>query len=221
MSCQLLQPARREASWPNSARWIAFLKFMGMFYLLFFPVYFGTGWIAAPEKRSIGLYFDWEKDIPLVAWMVWPYLSLFPLFLLPLAHLRAEEIAVLSRQSTLALLIAGAFFILAPTRCGFAPTLVAGFNGHILSDVGAVDTVYNLAPSLHVVFGALILLACGERSPPFITMTYRLWLAIMAASTILVHQHHLLDVLSGFGLAIAVRRMAPFASGVRRLRVAS
>lgn len=73
----------------------------------------------------------------------------------------------------------------------------------------AVDTPNNLVPSLHVTFAALILLGCAERASRPLAWIYRLWLAVMSASTLFVHQHHLLDVATGLGLAAAVRRVFP------------
>jgi hypothetical protein len=62
-------------SWPDRARWIAFLKFMALFYALFFPFYFGAGQIAAGTRETFGLYWPWERDIPIVPWMIWPYID--------------------------------------------------------------------------------------------------------------------------------------------------
>lgn len=196
-------------SWPDGARWCAFLKFMGLFYLFFFPFYFGAGHLAAHTHDTFGLYWSWERDIPLVPWMIWPYMTLFSLFLLPLFHMNAGEISALSRQSTATLVIAGTVFLLVPTHPGFAPTLVEGLYRPLFGLLAVVDTPHNLAPSLHVAFSALILLGCAARTSPHLAWSYRFWLLVMSISTVLVHQHHIFDVISGLALASLTRRISP------------
>lgn len=198
-------------SWPDRARWRAFFKFMALFYVFFLPVYFGAGYFAAHAHDTFGLYWSWERRIPLVPWMIWPYLTLFSLFLLPLFHLTPGQISTLSRQSSATLAIAGAFFLLLPTHLGFAPNAVEELHRPLFGLLVAVDSPHNLVPSLHVAFGALILLGCAGRALPPLAWSYRLWLLVMSASTVLVHQHHILDVAAGLALALLMRRIFPFA----------
>jgi membrane-associated phospholipid phosphatase len=200
---------QKSISWPSRARWRAFLKFMALFYVFFFPVYFGAGNIAANMHDTYALYWDWERTIPVIPWMIWPYLTLFSLFLLPLFHMSSEQISVLSRQSTATLIIAGAIFLLFPTHSGFVHTSIVGLHEPLFGVLAMVDTPYNLAPSLHVAFGALILLGCAEQTSAVLAWSYRFWLLIMSASTVLIHQHHVFDVLSGLALALLMRRIFP------------
>jgi membrane-associated phospholipid phosphatase len=53
------------------------------------------------------------------------------------------------------------------------------------------------------------LLGCSEGAARPLKWIYAGWLIVLSASTILVHQHHLLDVATGLALAVAVRRMVP------------
>jgi hypothetical protein len=199
-------------SWPDGARWRAFLKFLGMFYLFFLPVYFGAGHIAARTHDTFGLYWSWERDIPLVPWMIWPYLTLFSLFLLPLFHMSAKQISALSRQSTATLAIAGVVFLLVPTHLGFPSIAVEGLHRPVFGLLAVVDMPHNLVPSLHVAFSTLILLACAARTSPQLAWTYRFWVLVLSTSTVLVHQHHVIDVISGLTLALIMRRLLPSAS---------
>lgn len=185
------------------------------FYAVFFPVYFGAACLSAAMGRSSSFYFDWENQIPLIAWMIWPYLSLFPLFLLPLLFMSPACMERLSGQSTLAILTAGAAFLAFPAQRGFAAAPVDSFHAPLFALVNMIDTPHNLAPSLHVTFGALLLLGSCEALPRRrgargigAPLCYT-WLAVMSASTVLVHQHHLADVASGLALAMAVRWLLP------------
>lgn len=195
---------------PDRERLLAYLRFLGVFCLVFFPVYAGCGWLTATTGRARDLYVDAELAIPLMPGMVWPYLSLYPLFLLPLFHLDPDALARLSRQSVATLLIAGLAYVLVPGRLGHAPVAdLPGVTGYLLAMVRAVDTPHNMAPSLHVAFSVLILSACMPSSRGVLAVAYPGWMALMAASALLIHQHHIVDVVTGAALALAVRQVMP------------
>ena len=202
--------ARRLPALPGGDAVLAYLRFLGAFYLVFIPVYIGGGWLTARLGRAYDLHAGWELSIPLVPAMIWPYVSLYPLFLLPLFHLRPDEMARLSRQSTATVLAAGLVFLLLPGRLGYVPVPdLPGLSGALTALVQTADTSHNLVPSLHVAFSWLVLLACVPTSPPLLAGAYIAWMVLMAASTLLVHQHHVLDVITGAALALAVRRLMP------------
>lgn len=196
-----------ELGWPDRRRWRAYGWFLLVFHATFFPVYFATGAVAAWSGRAVSAHLAFEAAIPLVPWMIWPYLSVVTLFTLPLLHLDPPAMAALSRRITVAISVAGVIFVAVPLRGGFAPVHVDSVEGLLIGWLGAVDTPHNLAPSLHVALGALVALACGRAASTAWRIALAAWMALLAASTVLVHQHHLLDVASGFGLALAVDRL--------------
>jgi membrane-associated phospholipid phosphatase len=198
-------------TWPDRSRCIAYLKFLALFCLFFFPVFFGAGYLQRASERPIDLYMAWETKMPFVPSMIFPYLSLFPLFALPLFHLSPQALGILSRQSTLALLIAGVVFVAAPARLGFAPRPTAGSLQPLYDFIDFVDSTrpFTAAPSLHVAFAALILLSCAAAAPRPLAAFYYVWLAVLSASTLLTHQHHLADVAGGLALALCVRAIFP------------
>ncbi|MCC2098371.1 MAG: hypothetical protein KDJ29_15855 [Hyphomicrobiales bacterium] len=191
------------------SRIIAWLRFVAIFCLVFVPVYVGGGWLAAASGRAFVLVLPGETGIPLVPWMVWPYLSLYPLFLMPLFHLDPPDMAVLTRQSVAVLAVAALAFVLLPGRLAYAVNPVEGLSGTVIALIRATDTPHNTVPSLHVAFAWLILLACLSRAGPRLAWLYRAWMALMAVSALLVHQHHILDIAAGAGLALAVRGLMP------------
>lgn len=200
----LIQPIR----WPEAACWRAYLRFLGLFLLFFVLVYFGLGSLAVWLGRSVDLYAAWETRIPCVPSMVWIYLSLYTVFTLPLLHMSSDQMAALSRQSTVMLLVAGATFLALPGRLGYLPATHPGIDGSILAFLDGLSgtTGHNLVPSLHVAFSALILLSCRDLVSRPLSLIYSVWLVLICASTVLTHQHHLLDVATGLALAISVRR---------------
>lgn len=199
-------PARNE--------WHAYLRFIAGFCALFFPVYFGAGYLTEGSGRAIAMYLPAETHIPLVPSMIIAYASLYPVFALPLLHMSATEMAVLSRQSTFSLLIAGACFLLIPGEMGFPPRNVDGWQTPLFDIIDAIDTKHNLVPSLHVAFAALIILAVIPRAPRLLAPLYALWLVWLTSSTLLVHQHHLIDVLAGFTVATLARTLFPYTTKI-------
>jgi membrane-associated phospholipid phosphatase len=205
-----LRPTIGSIRCPDAARWRAYLLFLGLFLPYFLLIYLGVGALVVWLGRSISLYAAWETQIPLVPFMVWVYLSLYTIFALPLLHMTPNQMAQLSRQSTVTLLVAGIGFLALPGQIGFPATSYTGIEGSILEFLDNLSaTRHNLVPSLHVAFSALILLGCRDLVSPALSRFYGLWLALMCASTLLTHQHHLLDVATGLALAIIVRRLLP------------
>lgn len=209
-------PDRPSSRWPDRAVIRAWIRFVGVFYAVFFPVYFGAGHLAARSGRALVLALPFEADIPLVPWMIWPYLSVGPLFLLPLLHLRADAIDRLARRTVATILVAGVVFVVLPQRALFPPRRVEGLEAPLFALLGAVDTPHNLAPSLHVAIGGLIVLAVVRGVPSPLAVVYAIWFAAMAISTVLVHQHHLVDVAGGLALALAIASVRPFGDAGRR-----
>ena len=199
--------------------WRGWLLFLGLFLLIFLPVYIGAGYLNAlwPE-RAWRLYLPWETQIPLVPWMVWPYLSLYTVYLLPLLHLDPAGLRRLALQSVAAVLVAGVVFLAFPSRSGFAPVDVDSLHGPVVRLIALVDTPFNLVPSLHVTCAALILLACAQVAAPRLRWAYFAWMAVLALSTVLVHQHHLIDIVAGFALAAAARLALPIRRGAGTAR---
>jgi len=196
-------------SFPDRERLFAYIRFLAIFCLFFFPAYIGGDWVASRSEQPLALYLQSELSIPFVPVMVWAYLSLYPLFLLPLFHLDFGQLSRLSRQSVAVILIAALGFVVFPAKLGFLPLPPNDENGLLITLIHAVDTPYNLVPSLHVAFTWLILLACAKNASAGLKATYTLWLVLISASTVLIHQHHLLDVATGALLAVIIRRLMP------------
>ena len=69
-----------------------------------------------------------------------------------------------------------------------------------------VDKPHNLMPSLHVVFSCLILFMCRDGANVVLRVLLFVWVVLIVASTVLVHQHHLIDALTGLAVVMLLRR---------------
>jgi len=85
--------------------------------LLFVVVYGTTSWLAS-MRPDVGIwYFGWEQYIPFVPWLIVPYMSIDLFFVVaPFLCTNMSELQALRRRMTLAILVAGAFFVVMPLR---------------------------------------------------------------------------------------------------------
>lgn len=144
--------------------------------------------------------------MPFVPEFIWPYLSMYVLFILPPFFLSPGDLKRLAKELILATCLAGAIFLIFPARLGFARTLPADSFYHTLfQGMFALDQPFNLVPSLHVVYSAAIVLAISARANTTARSLLFAWLALVMASTVLVHQHHFLDVFAGLALSLLMR----------------
>jgi hypothetical protein len=202
------KPDRREVA--VSLSWAAVLT------ILFFSVYGYCNWAAAASAARWRLWFDWERDIPFIAWMVWPYFSLFASFFLPMFALRRQALDILCRRLALTVAVSGAIFLMFPAELAFVRPVDPPNPGFAL--IYAWDLPHNLAPSLHISWAATILWSLRMVSPPLIRRLLETWFVVLCAAVLLTHQHHVIDVAGGilvacFSWRVIRRENWPFIRG--------
>lgn len=186
---------------PNRRLTGVYLRYCILIDVCFVLIYGGCNWLAEQRAETYKLYFHWELSIPFVPGMIWGYGSMLVLFFFPLFCLDEAQMSRLGRQILLALPVAGVVFLLFPGQLGFPrPAHVPGYNG-IYHFIYLVDYPHNLVPSLHIVFSTLIIWVLMERASAAGRWFYAAWLLVISVSVVLVHQHHLADVLGGYILA--------------------
>ena len=95
----------------KAARTSAFLS------VLFLVVYGTANWISSLRSDVGTLYFEWERRIPFVPWMIVPYMSIDLFFFLAAFLCRDErEQRVFARRVVFSILVAAAFFLLLPLK---------------------------------------------------------------------------------------------------------
>ena len=170
--------------------------------LLFISIYFFTNWSASQRLDPLHLYTSWELEIPLVPAFIWVYISAYLCCLLPLFLLTPDQIKAFGRSILKCILIAGAIFFLFPAKLGFPREhFVEGYDG-IYQLLYKLDQPYNLVPSLHVGLAvAMVQTVTTYVTHRGLRWALHVWVALIICSVVLVHQHHLLDVVTGFALA--------------------
>lgn len=176
--------------------------------IAFFSVYPTMNWLSEYRGISYKLHFDRELSIPFVYQAIWLYLSLYLLFLLPPFLLNCRELRKLAYVLILSTFACGLAYFIFPAKLGFERALPSeDFYQNIFQVMFKIDRPYNTAPSFHVVYVTAISLAIMRLwKNAFILSFLGIWTVALSASTILVHQHHLVDVFSAYLVVLAVSK---------------
>lgn len=190
---------RVDSTWRTYAFWFFWIS------VVFFTVYPLCNWVTAKRDVTLSLYFSQELSIPFVPEFVWVYLSLYLLFLAPPFFLEPKHMSALGRQLISATFFCGAVFLLMPAELGFERVIPEDpFYSALFARIFELDLPHNLVPSLHVAFSALILITLlNYVQTPMAKSIFGAWLVLICFSTVLVHQHHVIDVIAGLLVAIA------------------
>ena len=176
--------------------------------ILFAVIYFGMNWITARRTDRYHLYFDWELAIPFVPAMIYGYASLLILLLLPAVTLSQPQLRALARALAITLFVAAVSYLLLPADLGFErPAYVPGYDT-VFQTLYALEMPHNLVPSLHIACSILLIATIFNNMSSFwIRSGLILWAILICGSVLLVHQHHVLDVVSGLLLGIVTYRL--------------
>jgi membrane-associated phospholipid phosphatase len=175
--------------------------------IAFFSIYPTCNWLSSQQSQTFNLYIAAELNIPFVPEFIWVYLSMYLLFLMPLYFLGIADLKVLGKQLISATLFSGVIFLFFPAKLGFVRSIPQGaIYESLFAKIFVIDMPYNLVPSLHVVFSALIVLVITDSCQSILgKFVYWVWLSLICLSILLVHQHHLLDLITGLVVAWSFR----------------
>jgi hypothetical protein len=178
---------------PERAALRTCLAYAGITGLLFTLGYGGANWLASQQGLHHRFYWDAELTIPLVPQAIWVYLSINLVFLLPVFRLDSAEMHWLGQRMIAATVIATFFFLVMPTTIGFPRLDVSDGSYPAFALLYMLDQPYNCVPSLHVAYSALIMLAVARRAGAALRLGLGAWFLAIVTSTLLTHQHHLID----------------------------
>ncbi len=170
--------------------------------LLFLVVYGGSNWLTSQRVGIGSFYFSWERKIPFVPAMILPYMSIDLFFVAAPFFCRDDrQRRTLARRMAAAILISGACFLAFPLRFAFERPPVGGFLGVIFNNFRQLDRPFNQFPSLHITLCVMLGVFFWDRSRGVMRGAILLWFVLIAASTVLTFQHHVIDVIGGLALA--------------------
>ena len=197
--------SERFLAWPGWAhqRWAGLLFVLVTVW--FGIVYGGADWITAQRTTRVRIHLDAELSLPLIPAFTVGYMSIYPLFLAAPYVLRTRrELTTLAIDLSLAILFAGIVFLLVPAQLAFAPPQNLGPWEGLFRFADRLNLDYNLVPSLHVALSVICIEMFAPHATPTGRVALRGWGLLIAASTVFTHQHHLLDAITGYVLALAL-----------------
>ena len=185
--------------------WVLAAVFALLFLLLYGGANIVSDWIpwrwhpALPGEAAWPFYPQWA-----------PLYLLMPLLLL-CCVLKLDWTAQWALLATLLaeLLLACVSFVLLPVETTFPPRHVSGWAAPWFELATTLSMRHNHFPSLHVAFALTAALALQPVLRPLSRLLSWLWVMLVAASTVLIHEHHLLDIVAGAVLAVLAWRIVP------------
>ncbi len=144
---------------------------------------------------------DW---IPLIPAFVFPYVSLYTLLAVSLwrfwkADMGMFKLAALAVFIDLAL--SYLIYVFFQTKIERPVITGSDISSDVLRWVYSVDKPFNAFPSLHTSLSALCTLL-WRKAGSNVWLIILLWALLIIASTVLVKQHYIVDVLGGMAVAI-------------------
>lgn len=211
-------------AWPGIDNLRGTLPLSAMFALIFYACYGGASVVTGLHGLRLRIHFDFEQHFPFVPALALVYLSLNVMLALMPFILRTRQaflpfFLTMSAETILASLC----FVLLPVADGYSPVPVSGFWGSVFSLADVVNLDHNYLPSLHVALAVTAALASGRCCGRVGKLMFHSWATAIAVSTLLTHQHYVLDVITGIALALTAMRVvyprAAAAFPVRKIQI--
>ncbi|WP_247718714.1 phosphatase PAP2 family protein [Morganella morganii] len=163
---------------------------------------------TAGRASLYSLWFPAELHIPFVPGFIWVYCSFYLIILMPVLFLPRREHRQLALTFIVMTLLGGVIFFLFPAQLGFVRQVPESpLYQTMYTTLFALDHPHNLVPSLHVAWSCAAVLAVIRHTGRGLTLFFLLWLVLIVLSVLLVHQHHVADVVTGLLLAVTVTYM--------------
>jgi membrane-associated phospholipid phosphatase len=177
----------------------------------FFLVYATCNTITAHRSDVGHAGFLWEaRLIPFVPAMIVPYMSIdLFFFTAPFLCTIRRERRNHARRVVLAVAIAGACFLLFPLTTSFPRPNVTGIFAPVFNFLYGFDRPYNLVPSLHIALRSLLWIIYIPHTRGLTRIAVKVWFILIGLSTLLTHQHHLIDVATGQLLGLFCLHLFP------------
>lgn len=194
-------------AWPGFAL-VGYALFLGALQSLWWMLaYGGADWVAGLHSFRVRIHLDAELSIPFVPAFVLVYLSISPLFLMSPFVLRSRrQLQALALALAVVTGVAAGSFLVMPAAPAYPPQDAGGWTW-LVQFARRVALRHNMVPSLHVTMSCVTLAAYAQHCGRLGKWLLAGWASLIALSTLLTHQHHLVDVAGGFLLAWAGYRL--------------
>ena len=176
----------------------------------FFAIYGGADFVTGLHDYRVRLHMDWELQLSLVPSMILLYTSLYPAcVLLPLMIRTRSELRAAAWTLVAVTAVGGVVFLACPGQAAWTTPTDAQLGPWrmLYRMADTINLRHNYCPSLHVAWVVVIAEMAGRRGGALARILTWVWVGGVAVSTMLTHQHYLIDVLSGAVLAVVGTRL--------------
>src|SRR5436305_3411666 len=197
--------AHREPllAWPGVESLKLTLPLSYLFSKIFFSIYGGASLLAGLRGARPDFHFDWELRLPFIPWLAVVYLSVPLLLLLTPFILRTwRSFTPFFLALTAETLVGGIVFLAVPMVQVYPARVATGIGGAIFHLADRLNLQYNEFPSLHIAFTVTAAIVFGRRCGPLGRVLFALWTVAVGVSTLFMHEHHILDLVSGAVLGL-------------------
>lgn len=198
IACEV-SPSSRRVPWTAAASVAVTTS------LLFLLLYGGTSYLTSLRSDVGTWYYDWERFIPFVPVMIVPYMSIDLFFVVaPFLCRDRKELNLLAWRLSSVVVVAALCFLVYPLQLAVERPVAEGVFGWIYNGFTAMDRPYNLCPSMHIALRTVLAAHYGVHCRGVWRVLMNVWFFLIGCSTLLLYQHHVIDVVGGFVLAVLV-----------------
>lgn len=161
------------------------------------------------QTGSYNLLTEMDLKIPFIPYFIWIYHTILPVILVTsfLILQKKDIFLALMFSNIFAGIVLCLFYVLFPAfypREMFVDT--ATISGWLIEMTQSIDGPHNTFPSSHVTFAWLLVffanLSQYVKGHRWLRLVYFYWAILISISTLMLKQHYIVDVISGFALAI-------------------
>jgi hypothetical protein len=204
--------------WPGWPHLRHFFVLWAAVTIEFVIVFFGADFVTAHRPERLHAFLPFELSIPLIPSMVIAYMSIYLIWIpAPFVLHKRHQVNRLGLALALVILVSGIGFLAFPAELGFPPMSddlaqldpgAANRWGSWLRLADRLNLDYDLIPSLHAALFVTTAGAYAHQAGRVGRVVLGLWAAAVVASTVLTHQHHLIDAIAGLALGVGGARIA-------------
>lgn len=176
-----------------------------LFFCIFYLFYGTASYISSLRSDINNVGFDWEVNIPFIPEMSLIYLSSsLLLIILIFAIDTKKEIKLIANILIVETIIASIIYLIYPVTNNFSERIVTGWVSIPFSLADTVNLSYNEVPSLHVALACTAAYFLSVNKTIYSIIFFRGWALLIATSTLLIHEHHIIDIIAGYLLSLFV-----------------
>ncbi len=180
---------------PVIRRAILWLLFLAPFFYL---TYGTANWLASQQGHVPNLAFEWESQVPFIAWSIVPYWSVNLFYAIALfVNDSPEQVDRLAKRYLTAQIIAVLCFVAFPLTATFVKPATAGLPGFMFDVLGGFDKPFNQAPSLHIALLIIIWDQMRRVMGDTMRVIWHVWCLLIGLSVLTTYQHHAVDIPAG------------------------